>query len=312
MAEARRVAFPPASITDTENDDMASSTKDTKAAASAARARAAELKAKERRAQSRIRFLIVLGVLVAAVLFGFAVKYIAGSGGGQVYDSGKLTTPSAADASGGILVNQDGTTGGTPPEGSVRVDVYFDPLCPGCKQLDSIEQETFTAMRQEGTIAVYYHPLAILNRLSVGTKYSTRASAALATVAQYDGTHLEAFIAALFANQPAENTSGLSNAKLVEIANGIGVPEDVTARFADGEFTRWVTAATEQASVDGLQSTPWVRIEQKTEMDPGIWSNPENMKTVLQYIHDFGLQKYLDSVAAAQASLATPSPTATP
>ena len=37
-------------------------------------------------------------VLVVAVLFAFAVKYIADSGGGQVYDSGKVTAPSVADA----------------------------------------------------------------------------------------------------------------------------------------------------------------------------------------------------------------------
>jgi protein-disulfide isomerase len=291
---------------------MASSTKDTKAAASAARERAAQLKAKERRAQGRNRFLILIGVLVGVVLFGLAVKYIAGSGGGQLYDSGKLTTPTAADASGGILVNKDGTLGGTAPSGSVRVDVYVDPLCPGCKQFDTIEQATLIAMREDGTIALYYHPLSILDRLSSGTHYSTRASAAVATVAEYDPTHFEAFIAVLFANQPGENTTGLSNAKIVELATGAGVPEAVTAKFKDGEFTRWVTAATEKASVDGFTSSPWIRVEQKTEIDSGIWSNPTNFQIVLKYIHEFGLQKYLDSVAATQAIQATPSPTATP
>jgi protein-disulfide isomerase len=288
---------------------MASSTKDTKAAASAARARAAQLKAQERRAQRRNRFLILIGVLVAAVLLGLGVKYIADSGGGNLYDSGKLTAPSVADASGGILLNQDGSAGGTPPDGAVRVDVYVDLMCPICHTFETINADTLTSLRESGTIALYYHPVSILDRASVGTRYSTRASAALATVAEYDGTHFAAFFTALFDNQPKENTTGLSNATIAEIAKGVGVPDSVIARFKDGEFTKWVTSATNKASDDGLKGTPWLRVEQSTEIDGGIWQNTTNLQIVLQYIHDNGLQKYLDSVAAATATQATPSPT---
>ena len=291
---------------------MATSSKDTKAAASAARERAAQLKARERRAQGRNRLLIVAGVLVVAVLFAFAVKYIADSGGGQVYDSGKVTAPSVADASGGILVNQDGKVGGTPPKGSVRVDVYVDVMCPVCHQFETINADTLTTLRENGTIALYYHPVSILNRNSAGTRYPTRGASAAVTVAEYDPAHFLAFFGALFDNQPKENTGGLSNAEIATIATGAGVPADVVAKFKDGEFTRWVTAATNKASDDGLTGTPWIRAEQQVDLDPGIWSNTTNLQIVLQYIHDFGLQKYKDSVAAAQAIQATPSPSATP
>lgn len=291
---------------------MASSTKDTKAVASAARERAAQLKAQERRAQGRNRFLILAGVLAGVVLFGLAVKYIADSGGGNLYDSGKLTAPKVADASGGILLNQDGNAGGTPPADSVRVDVYLDLMCPVCHQFETINADTLNTLREDGTIAVYYHPVSILDRVSLGTRYSTRASSALATVAEYDPAHFQGFLVALFDRQPAENSSGLSNATIAEIAKGVGVPDDVVTRFKDGEFTKWVTAATDKAGEDGLKGTPWIRVEQSTELDGGIWANTTNLQTVLQYIHEFGIQKYLDSVAAAQAAQATPSPTATP
>jgi protein-disulfide isomerase len=288
---------------------MASSTKDTKAVASAARERAAQLKAQERRAQGRNRLLIVLGALAVAVLVGFAVKYIADSGGGQLYDSGKLTAPSVADASGGILLNQDGSAGGTPPADAVRVDVYVDLMCPVCHQFETINGDTLTALRESGTIALYYHPVSILDRYSLGTRYPTRASSAVVTVAEYDPTHFEAFFAALFDNQPKEQSSGLSNATIAQIAKGAGVPDSVIAKFKDGEFTKWVTSATNKASEDGLQGTPWIRVEQSTELDGGIWQNTTNLQVVLQYIHDNGLQMYLDSMAAAQAAQATPSPT---
>lgn len=289
---------------------MASSSKPTKATASAARERALALKAQERRAQRRNYGLAVAGMIVAIVAIALLVNFITASG--KLPDSGVLTTPSAADESGGILVNQDGSLGGTPPAGAVRVDMYTDPLCPGCRQFKTLVTPTLTEMREEGTVALYYHPISILDRLSRNTHYSTRASAAMATVAEYDPAHFEDFVAALFANQPAENSSGLNNAEIEEIAKGIGVPDDVAARFKEGEFTRWVTAATERASVDGLASTPWMRVEQSEDIAPGIWSNPANLRIVLQYIHDFGLQAYLDSVAAAEADFtdldATPTP----
>ena len=112
---------------------------------------------------------------------------------------------------------------------------------------------------------------------------------------------VEAFFAALLDNQPKENSKGLSNAKLAEIATGVGVPESVAATFADGNFEQWVTDATETASVDGLQGTPWIRAEQTVDIDGSIWPNTESLRVVLQYIHDYGLQAYLDSVVAAAA-----------
>jgi protein-disulfide isomerase len=154
-------------------------------------------------------------------------------------------------------------------------------------------------MREEGTVAVYYHPVSILDRYSRGTRYPTRAAAALTTVAQYDPVHFEVFFAALFDSQPEEDTKGLSDVEIARIAKDVGVPISVTARFAHGEFEQWVTDATDAAIADGLQGTPWIRAEQTAELDGGIWSNPENLSMVLHYIHDNGVQAYLDAMAAA-------------
>ena len=284
---------------------MASSPKPAKAAASAARERALALKAQERRAQRRIYALAVVGMVALIVLFAFLFKFISSSG--ELPDSGTLTPLSVADESGGILINQDGSLGGTPPDGAVRLDIYLDLMCPICNTFEEINGADVRSLREDGTIAVYYHPVAILDRYSRGTRYSTRAASALATVAEYDPAHFEAYFTALFESQPAENTNGLNNAKIEEIAKGIGVPDDVTAKFKDGEFTQWVIAATERASVDGLAGTPWIRIDQ--ELDFTGWSQAGYLSISLQIIHDDGMQAYLDQVAAAQAE---PSPTATP
>jgi protein-disulfide isomerase len=210
-----------------------------------------------------------------------------------------LTVPTIADASGGILVNSDGTVGGTPPEGAVRVDIYVDLLCPICHQFETINEATLATLRADDTIAIYYHPVSILDRYSSGTRYSTRAAAALTTVAQYDPAHFEVFLTALFDNQPKENSKGLSEARIAEIAQDVGVPPGVTARFTDGDFEQWVTDATDAALEDGLLGTPWLRAEQSAELDAGIWWNTADLATVLRYIHDYGLQAYLDAMAAA-------------
>jgi protein-disulfide isomerase len=172
-------------------------------------------------------------------------------------------------------------------------------MCPVCRGFESINEATLATMRADGTVAVYYHPVSILDRYSLGTRYPTRAAAAVTTVAQYDPAHFEAFFAALFDSQPPEQTEGLSEAEIAQIATDVGVPAAVTARFAEGEFEQWVTDATDAAIADGLQGTPWIRAEQTAELDSGIWSNTDYLEAVLEYIHDYGVQAYLDAVAAA-------------
>ncbi len=280
--------------------------KNSKAAAEA-RARAAQLQARERRAQQRNTLIAVGAIVAVAVVLIFVVKTIIGSASADLYDSGDLKQLSVADSSGGILINQDGSLGGTPPDGAVRVDVYLDLMCPICHQFEQLNGDDLTTLRENGTIALYYHPVAILNRYSQGTMYSTRAAAALATVAEYDPSHFHDFLMALFQNQPAENSRGLTNLEIEDVARGIGVPDDVVARFADGEFTRWVTAATDQSSKDGLQGTPWIRADEQADINGGIWGTPGSLTAALQYIHTNGVQAFLDAVAAAQAG-ATPTP----
>jgi protein-disulfide isomerase len=248
-----------------------------------------------------VRHSVDPGVTLSGGATSAATPSLAAEEGTPSLDPEALTVPTIADASGGILVNLDGTVGGSPPEGAVRVDIYADLMCPVCDQFGTINDATLAQLPAEGTIAVYYHPVAILDRASSGTRYSTRAASALITVAQYDPAHFEPFFTALFDNQPRENSKGLSDAKIAEIANDVGVPLGVTARFKFGDFEQWVTDATDAASVDGLQGTPWVRAEHTAEVDGGIWSNTASLRIVLQHIHDYGLQACLDSVVAAAA-----------
>ena len=79
-----------------------------------------------------------------------------------------------------------------------------------------------------------------------------------------------AFHQALYANQPEENSDGLSDDKIAEIATGAGVPADVVDTFTKGTFTPWVAQTTEEAfkTIDG---TPTVLINGEVFQN---WSTP--------------------------------------
>jgi len=228
-------------------------TKNEKAAAARAQAQA-QVKGKERRTTV---IIIAVSLLVIAA-FAAIVFFIVNSA--KVPALEDAVTPAPADASGGIPVGMGGVAGADVPDGVNRIDIYLDFMCPICKQFEEINAADIDALREDGTVAVYYHPIAILDRYSAGTNYSTRAVNAVATVADKAPAQYLAFQNALFANAPAENTPGLDDATIASIAVGAGVPQEVADTFTDNRFTKWATAATQQASVDGMEGTPTVMV----------------------------------------------------
>ena len=118
-------------------------------------------------------------------------------------------------------------------DGDVDLTVYFDFMCPYCGQFDTTNSADMEAMLEEGDVTITYHPVSILDRLSAGSSYSTRAANATAIVADQSPENLTAFITAMYEDQPAEGTSGLSDAEIADIAEGVGVPAAVTATFTD-------------------------------------------------------------------------------
>jgi len=201
-------------------------------------------------------------------------------------DSGDAVAPAGADASGGIVVGTSGVVGEDVPEDAPRVDVYLDFMCPVCGSFEEINGEDLAELREAGEIELWYHPVSILDRFSSGTQYSTRSANAAATVADAAPEAFVDFVDALFANQPEEGGSGLSDEQLEEIAIGAGVPEDVASTLDDGQFTKWVIAGTDQASQDGMAGTPTVMV------DGAILSQTEDVA----YFQAGALRAYLEAL----------------
>lgn len=133
------------------------------------------------------------------------------------------------------------------PDAQTTIDVFEDPMCPYCAELEKKHGQEIAQAIDGGKLAVRYHMLNFLNQLSASGDYSTRAVAASQCVAQAgDAIAYSRFHAALFSpdNQPAERgSSDHSNEQLAQIARDAGVSDAAAQCIANG--TNAAQAATD-------------------------------------------------------------------
>jgi protein-disulfide isomerase len=208
--------------------------------------------------RSRAVALSVLGAIIAAFAIVVVVIFVnhnrtnaAESAAIAVQDiplSEVTNVPSTATADGGFLLATGGGVGGTPVDGVPTLSVYLDYMCPICGDFEKANMATLDQFVANGTANVVLYPLGFLDGFSQGSAFSTRATAAFAWVADQAPGSALAFHEAIFANQPHEQTTGLSNDQLANIARQAGVPSDVADGIASGEarrtFGQWVYSAT--------------------------------------------------------------------
>ncbi|MHB1171730.1 MAG: DsbA family protein [Lacisediminihabitans sp.] len=139
---------------------------------------------------------------------------------------------------------------------TVDIVIYADYQCPYCDQFEKTNSQQIRGLVASGLATVEFHPIAILDNSSQGTKYASRAANAAACVANYAPDTFYAVNAALYANQPAEGSSGLADQKLISILNGAGATSGkISSCVTSQEFVPWVTAATTRATVGPLPNT---------------------------------------------------------
>lgn len=192
--------------------------------------------------------------------------------------TGTPGAPAGANADGGIVVGVDGV--GRYTAGAPVVQVYSDYLCPYCARFEAANGAMLEDLRASGQVTVVYHPVAFLDRFSDGTRYSTRAAQAVAVVADAAPASFTAFHAALLAEQPAENTPGLTDDRIAQVALTAGVPKDVAGTFIEGRFTEWVGTASQRAVTDaGVPGTPTIVVD--GEVFEGDWRDPSALRAAI-------------------------------
>jgi protein-disulfide isomerase len=166
--------------------------------------------------------------------------------------SGKVVPPQHLTSTGAIPVGA-----ATAP---VTVSIYFDYMCPACGAFEKANSAELARLVAAGTVRLELHPIAFLDDRSSGTEYSTRSANAFAAVADAAPDRVWAFHTALYGQQPAEGSHGLSDEQIAQVASDAGVPADVAARFTDGTYRPWVASVTRQAFASGVEHTPTLKI----------------------------------------------------
>ncbi len=247
-----------------------------------ARERARAGREKERARRRRNRTLTISGIIVGGLAVVSAIVLVVAT---SVQPAGPGPANMASD--GIVLHGVDGkiepvTTkatgeGGKPTpteqdDSVANITVYSDYMCPYCNQFETAQMAQIQQWVKNGSATLELHPFNLLDRVSQGSKYSTRSAAAAACVADSAPEDFLAYNTALYANQPSENTTGLTNDELASLAAKAGATgSDVRTCITDQRFAGWVADATNRvlndpipnSSLDKLTGTPTIIVNGK-------------------------------------------------
>lgn len=242
-----------------------------------AREKARVLREEQKKKDRRTKVLLQGGIILASLAIIAIIALV-------IVNSIKPEGPGPKNmASDGIQISQGGIAlatpalkAGQPPiankpdtsKGVVDIQIYVDYLCPICGQFEATNGEYISGLLDNGGATVEIHPIAFLDRLSQGTKYSTRAAGAAACVANYAPNQYYAFHNLLFANQPKENSTGLTDDQIIDLTAQAKVTDTkaITDCIKNQDFKAWVSNATVRAfngpipnsNVDKVEGTPTV------------------------------------------------------
>jgi protein-disulfide isomerase len=183
---------------------------------------------------------------------------------GIVIGENYVATPTPALRAGQLPIPTKRETGSD----VISIQIYVDYFCTTCKAFEEANGEQISKWVKSGAATLEVHPLAILDRVSQGSRYSSRAANAAGCVANFSPDTFYAFHQLMFAKQPDENTSGLSDTELQDIvvqshANNVSI---IKKCIADQTFRTWVSEAKDRAltgpipnsNVETVSTTPTV------------------------------------------------------
>ncbi len=257
----------------------------------AARRKARVLREQQKKKEHRTRLFVQGGLIVTSLaVIGIVALVIVNS----IKPAGPGPNNMLSD---GIRIGQNFQavlTPGVQPGGSpvasptasassvIDIRMYVDYQCPHCKEFEAANVSQLSTWLHSGAATVEIHPIAILNNSSQGNQYSTRAANAAACVANYSPNSFWAYNELLYANQPAENSPGRTDAQLVALTVKAKVSSaaSIAACITGTKFKTWVNAATIRAlqgpipnsNVAKVQGTPTVIVN--GQLYPGSLTDP--------------------------------------
>ena len=217
-------------------------------------------------------FAIWVSVAVVVVLVGVAALV--------VVMNNSTTQPGTAPVASVVNEETGAISVGT---GTGTLDTYIDFMCPICNQFETSYGSAIEGLVDDGTITLNIHPISILDRASQGTEYSTRSANAMYCVAVADGSASLPFMQAMFANQPAEQSTGLTDEQILAIASGVGV-SGIDSCVKNGTYSKYVTTMTAKTPIapnaQGI-GTPTIAVN-GTTIDNSTLPEPANLASLFQ------------------------------
>lgn len=207
---------------------------------------------------------------------------------------GATPIPSASDSSGDVF----------------DIRVYVDYLCPVCGAFEAANAPQIKKLVESGVATLEIHPISILDRLSMGTQYSTRAANAMACVANYSPDSAFGYSASLFENQPEESTEGLTNQQLIDLAKKVKVDKQssIASCINDTKFKNWVAASSARALAGPLPNSD---IE-KVGGTPTVLVNGQNYKYTTDASGAFNPEEFSNFLLKVAGDKYTQNPSPSP
>ncbi|MEV3856105.1 thioredoxin domain-containing protein [Streptomyces sp. NPDC050095] len=213
---------------------------------------------------------------VAVVGLGVGLAACSSGGGGTASTEGSDSASAkpdavaevraAADTAGlaGLPARVDGgviTVGEADAPHTVKV--YEDARCPFCKKFEEGGARALVKPVADGDVKIEYTIASFLDN-NLGGSGSVKAANALR--ASVDAGKFPEFHAAVYANQPAdESVDAYTDAFLLKIAGKVEGLRSAAFDKAvnDGSYEKWVGRAMQSFRDDGVQGTPTVLIDGK-------------------------------------------------
>lgn len=282
-----------------------------------AREKARALRVQQKRKDRRNKFFLQGGIAIALVA---VVAIVWGGIAASIQPAGPGPKNMASD---GILIGEGLKAVHTParPAGAApipsepdesgavaNIRMWVDYICPVCGQFEKTNGAQIEKWVDSGAATLEVHPIATQTSKSAGTKYSLRAATAAACVANYSPDDFFAFNAAMFVDQPKENTPALSNDEINARIKAAGVSnlKQISSCVDKEQFKQWVSGATDRAVTGPLPNT---------ELE-AVGGTPTVLVNGLQYVGSLDDPKefaaFVQQAMGQTYSTATPTPAPAP
>jgi len=190
-----------------------------------ARAKARELREQRAKGDKRKRAITIslVTILIVGVVggVGYAIFNFSSTSSQTNYNSHK--TPANVTALGGVLLGKNFTVvSEAAAKKTDHVVIYQDYQCPVCQMFENPNATQIGTWINSGLAVVEYHPISFLDGHSLNN-YSSRAANAAFCVANSQPARFFDVNTALYANQPAENSSGPTDSQIKDTLKSAGV-----------------------------------------------------------------------------------------